>query len=467
MRKVIKLLTVVLTILLVPIVIGAGFYGFLYWKVTKAADEFALQVSPFAEMSYQKVHIDPFETEIGLNDITLAPVGGEGDFLIESIRMRAPSWSYYFDFEKQINNGEIPESFDLRLNGVIVDLESDYMQDLANMASDMQPAAGQNIDALACGERTHFSLSDIKKMRYNSLSSDISLLYFFDKEEQVISFDFDSSTALMMDVGMEVEVAVTSDDLNVQTLMFAQPQLKKVEMRYQDRGYNNRRMAFCAKETNLSAQQYRENYRTELQENLTLQGWVIPNDLFSALDKMNSPRGSAYMRIDLPQGFGPQSLSMVQSPSDLLTVLNPYVEFNGQPVQLDGLRWEMPDPKNLKRAKVLEQTDTIAEDGLESSPDEATPQGKSNLEQYEIAAQNRPSFTKKPAVSYKEISLSGINKHIGQKIQLRTYFGRRVEGELIAVSSSEIKVEHRLVDGRGTAIYPIAKNKIESIKLYH
>jgi len=63
-----------LTVILIPLILVAGVYGFAYWKVTEAADNFAQQLSPFATMSYQSVHIDLLATEVGINNISLEPV---------------------------------------------------------------------------------------------------------------------------------------------------------------------------------------------------------------------------------------------------------------------------------------------------------------------------------------------------------------------------------------------------------
>lgn len=476
MRRVIKLLAVVLTVILVPVVIAAGFYGFIYWKLTKAADDFAMQVSPFAQMSYEKVFIDPLETEIGLDAIKLTPVGSSGEINIESLRMRAPSWGYFFDFEEKINQGNLPESFDLRLKGLLVDLNSGYMNDWVSMAADVQPGSAQSFDALACGERDYFSLADLKKMRYSALSSDLSILYYFSKTDQVMSFDVDVATGMMMETSMAFEVGVATNELSMQTMMFAQPQLKSVELRYRDRGYNKRRINFCTAETGVSEEQYRENYRQALYQNLQLQGWIIPEGIFNAFDQMNNPGGSTYIRLDMPQGFGTQTLMTIQKPSDLLAVLNPYVEFNGKPVLLDGISWEEPDPAALKRAlrasrsesdvAAVESEDNQVEDdsASESAEDDGEKEKYINLADLK---EKRQVYQRTHEVSFKEVSIASLKQHVGKQVQLRTYFGRRIEGELIAVSANEIKVEHRLPDGRGTAVYPISKDKIESAKLYH
>ncbi|MGI1669446.1 MAG: hypothetical protein K6L74_03890 [Neptuniibacter sp.] len=459
MARILKLVAVTLTVILIPLLLVAGVYGFAYWKVTEAADNFAQQLSPFATMSYQSVHIDLLATEVGINNISLEPVGSQGQVLIEAVRMQAPSWAYFLDFENQINSGVLPETLNVNIQGLIVDLQSGYMNKWASQAADVQAVGGQSYDALACGNRSHFSLADLKGMRYSSVKSDMSLLYYFDPNNQTLNFDLDTSTSLMMNVSAEVEIAVATDDLNMQTLMFAQPMVKRFDVRYKDKGYNKRRMIFCAKETGQSEPEYRAMYKQALQQQLASQGWQIPEETLTQYDKINNPAGSVYLRIEHPQGLGAQSMMLVQKPSDLITVLNPYVELNGKPVSLDGISWKLPEPEKqvVKVQEAVKPPVQKIEQVLAETPKKAEVKKTPKVN----------SFAPPPVKSFKQVPVSTLKNHIGQKVKLFTYFGRDVEGTLISTNNSVIKVEHRLVDGRGTAIYPIALDKIQTAKLYH
>lgn len=462
MARIIRLLKIIVAVILIPVFLGAGGYGFVYWKITSSADSFAKEISPFVTMTYQDVHIDILETEIGLKNISLEPVGSQGHILVEALRMKAPSWLYYLDFESQISNGNLPETLDLKMQGLIIDLQSGYMNDLANQTLSLQGESLQSYDALACGDRTHFSLTDLKNMRYNALKSDLSLLYYFDPNNQTLNFDLDTSTALMMDMSAELEIAVSSSDLKMQTLMFAQPSMKLLELRYKDKGFNKRRMIFCAKETGKSEAEYRSFYRQELQAYLTAQGWQIPDALYDDYDQINNPSGSLYARIEHPTGFNAQTMVLIQKPTDILAVLEPYIEVNGKPVDLEGIGWEIPDvTKTLSSTNQFSEPTAVVPDKVDVE------EGQIETPVVATKPRKKSSFERPKVKSFKPVSVSSLRSHIGEKVKLFTYFGRNVEGTLISVTSSVVKVEHRLVDGRGTAIYPIALDKIQTAKLYH
>ena len=69
--------------------------------------------------------------------------------------------------------------------------------------------------------------------------------------------------------------------------------------------------------------------------------------------------------------------------------------------------------------------------------------------------------------SFKSVDVPMLSGHLGKPVILYTYFGRKVEGRLVSVKNNIVTVEHRLVSGRGTATYPIAADKIQSVKLYY
>lgn len=470
-----RILTIVAVLLLLPALAAAG-YGFIWWKVSTAADNIAQQISPFVQMKYGKVHVDLLETEVGLRQISLLPQGSSGDITVESLTLRAPSWNFLLDLEEQLNKGNMPDSFHMDLQGVTMDMNSDYAKDWAAMATEMQMGAPQGYDTLACGDLKFFGLSEVRKMGYGRILTNLSFDYTFDSLDQQLNFEVATETQGMMQADVLMQVRIATESLNVQTAMFAQPELQRFEVRYKDTGYNVRRNKFCAKLNEESVEQYREKYAALLAQRLKYEGWIIPQPLFEAMDSLNNPRASAYARIDIPQGLGPQSMVMIQGPGDLLNMLAPYAEVAGKPVSLDGLDWKMPDESERKAelAKLralqnpeLEQQASGALPSI-SGEDVVTEPVVEKAEKAKTAVAIAKHEIEKPKrKSFKFVKLSVLPKHIGGQVILRTYFGRKVKGKLLSVTSKEVTVLHRLVDGRGTATYPIARDKIDTVQLYH
>ncbi|PIE20761.1 MAG: hypothetical protein CSA61_00970 [Neptuniibacter caesariensis] len=473
-QKTLKNLATLFLLVTIPAALFAGAYGFVWWKTQAFADDLAQEMAPFAEMEYGDIYIDLFNSELGLQRITFAPVGMEGVIEVGSATLKAPSWGFVLDLDAKLSKGDFPEAFNVDLKGISIDLESGYVQDWARMAEDMQRQSGKGsgYDVLGCGKREYFSVSDLRKMGYSEITSDIALQYSFDAIDQQLNFDMQSTVNAVANMSVSMSLAVASDALNMQTIMLAQPQLKRIEMRYSDRGYNLRKNNFCAQETAVTVDDYREKYRDLLSKRLQYEGWVVPEQLFSAFDGMNNPGGSAYVRVDVPNGFGVQSMAMVQKATDLIDMLSPYIEFNGKPVRMDGLAWVEPDPQGQRLLRELQGSaageapagsDHIAEDG-------AIGEGKNLASTETLKQRERRRHLERlkadKTKSFKATKIADLAAYLGRPIVLYTYFGYKVEGHLVSVKDNIVTVEHRLATGKGTATYPIAADKIQSVKLY-
>ena len=193
-----------------------------------------------------------------------------------------------------------------------------------------------------------------------------------------------------------------------------------------------------------------------------------------------------YVRVDIPDGFGTQHMMMVQKPTDLIDSLSPYVEFNGKPVLVSGIEWEMPDPNAISMHEAMAQhSAAAAKDDASSEVKEGDPIENLNLQEEDggtDAASDEKSESQQLAnlsrdksslrrqkleKGFKQVELPVLANHIGEQVILYTYFGRKVEGALVMVTSSVVTVEHRLVGGRGTATYPIAMDKIQRAELFY
>lgn len=472
-QKVIKRVISFSLFLLIPVMLFAGVYGFVWWKVSEVADSFARDISPFVAMEYKKVHIDLAEAEVGLLDLSFVPSGMEGEIDLQSVIVKAPSWGFLLEAGETLSKGEFPESFNIDVKGLDINMQSGYVQDWGRMATDVQRQAGHGYDTLGCGKLQFFSVADIRKMGYSRLRSDISIQYGFDKTDRQLNFDIQSKTAQMADMSMSMDVQVSSDTLNMQTIVFAQPQLKRIETRFYDRGYNAKRSNYCADLNKESVDLYRQRYAGLFRQRLEYEGWDIPEPVLDAMDGLNNPGGSIYLRVDLPQGFGVQSMALVQSPTDLIDALSPYVEFNGKPILLDGIAWSEPDPEGQRLLHELQLVEDVRKevDGgdLVLGEDLASKEvGESVADKvHPDRRQVRRPRVNKEGKSFQEVDMPILSSHLGEPVILFTYFGRKVQGKLISVTDKVVTVEHRLIDGRGTATYPISRDKIQSARLYY
>jgi hypothetical protein len=137
--------------------------------------------------------------------------------------------------------------------------------------------------------------------------------------------------------------------------------------------------------------------------------------------------------------------------------------------------WSEPDPEGRRLLHELNIGTGVEDDDNSDvaaiSDDDAEPQESDKFahpvyERRSAYAQRRAK-NKKDEKAFKVVDVPNLAAHLGEPVILYTYFGRKVEGRLIDVDDKVITVEHRLVDGRGTATYPISRDKVQSARLYY
>jgi len=464
-----KKIAITLALIVLPLALCAAGYGFVWWKVNQAAEAFAKDISPFAKLSYKTVHIDVFETQVGLKDIALTPTGSSGDIKIREVMFKVPSLQHAIALQGQLSRGELPEAFQMDVKGLGIDFNSGYIQDWGRILLDVQRNAGPSYEALACGNLAFIGLPQMREMGYKNLQSDLAFQYRFKPSEKQLTLDMQSQTNGLASLSTSLRVKVASDVLNMQSLVFSQPQLRLLEARYYDRGYNRRRNNFCAKLNEEPTENYQQRYQAVLEKRLAYEGWQIPAPLLEALHGIKKGGSSIYLRLNTPSGFGIQQLALIKTPMDLVTQLKPHVEINKAKVDLTGVTWQEPDPEGQRLLQELmeQQAEMVLGEEVELAEPEAETEEAaptSRITPYKKKSKPETVVVKK---SFKEVPVAELAGHLGKPVIIYTYFGRKVEGRLIGYTEKVVTVEHRPSDGRGTATYPMDADKIQSARLYH
>lgn len=465
----IKKIAITLALIVLPLALCAAGYAFVWWKVNQAADIFAKDISPFAKLSYKTVHIDLFETRVGLKDISLTPAGSSGDIQIREVMFKVPSWQQAIALQGQLNRGELPEAFQVDVKGIGIDFNSGYIQDWGRIVHETQRNAGPSYDALACGKLAFIGLPEMREMGYKKLQSDLAFQYRFNPSAKQLTLDMQSQTNGMASLSASLRVKVAADTLNMQSLVFSQPQLQRLEARYSDRGYNRRRNNYCAKLNEESLDSYQQRYQALLEKRLVYEGWQIPTAVLNAFYGMQKGGSSIYVRLNTPNGFGIQNLALVKTPEDLVTQLKPHVEINKAKVDLTGITWQEPDPEGQRLLQELmeQQSEMVLGDEVELAEPEAETEGTAPASRITPYKKKNKAVVVVVKKSFKEVPVSALAGHLGKPVIIYTYFGRKVEGRLIGYTEKVVTVEHRPSDGRGTATYPMDADKIQSARLYH
>ena len=455
-----KRIALLLSILLLPVFCVAGFYGFLWWRVTEAADEMVTKASPFAELSYNDVRIDLVATEIALVDIRVAPLGGTDQFNIDEISLKAPDWSQMLRLGGDLGTEPWPDALSLHLKGFFFRLDSALMEQWMQLAQQGQPQ-DMTVVGQFCSRMQGADL--LQAMGYRVLGADIELAYSFDAVEGRWDVDISADTAEVGDFAMGISLKTSSASLSKSALAGSQTALRSVQSHFSDKGFNRRFREYCATQSGITEEQFDQALREEFEAMIGYAGVGLTDELYQGFVDMYRPAANITFRMRPDTPLGQVQAVQITSLDSFMSVLNPALLINGKPVSLAGIKLQKPvkrsasssvaaqDPMPLARSALPEGR----RDGLSLSPSDSVSYEKDMVP----PVANEPH---RPA--YRAVNIADVREHIGHRARMVTYFGRRIEGRILEIDHHEMLIEQRMQ--RGVATYSIALEKVAEIEVY-
>ncbi len=481
MRKLFKLLG----FLMVPVLVAGGAYGYYWYQVKSSADRMVEAAAPFAKITYARV-IAGLDGGAGIGGVQVTPQGSKDSLLIGSVLFQAPDPLFYLDAEKTLREGSWPEHMSLSIQGLEMRLDADYLAQWEAMGQSFAvPQEGVGFEALACGDVQRFDLATTRAMQYQKLNMDMLVAMDFMPKAQLLRLRSDVSVADMAQTSFYVDLSLASNALSAASLVQAQPALERVTLDYSDLGYNSKRNRFCALNGGYAPGEYPQRHSEMVQAELQQLGWSLPDTLVKAYADLQHPQAILQVAAEPPPGFGAQSMAEISSPEQLLDLLNLRVSVNGVRQDLSAISWSLSPseavaategaaedlPADVMQPEVLAagvvekrapQEDLVVE--LEQPRPE--PEQMVTLIDPDVV-QVMPGIVVKAKAAektYKPTAVQQVHGYAGQKVKLRTYFGRRIEGTLVRVANGHLEVEQRL--DRGVAVFPIAADKVAELSVW-
>lgn len=149
-----KLLSIVIAIVIVVILLGAGAVGYLWYSTKQEMDRIVTEAKPFAEISYGGIEISPAGS-VGVSRLRIRPMVLDDSISIGAVRLNTPNFLTLLNVRWQLSQNQLPESlalsfhdFELSLSGGILGV------DPGGHADESSPF--DHLDALGCGPITAF-----------------------------------------------------------------------------------------------------------------------------------------------------------------------------------------------------------------------------------------------------------------------------------------------------------------------
>lgn len=456
-----KRISLLLLILLLPVFAVAGFYGYLWWRVSDSADRMVAQASPFMEISYGGVRIDLIATEVALQDVRVAPMGAGDQVRIEEMVLKSRDWSQMMRLDGNLQHEPWPESLSLSLRGLLFHLDGPMMQQWTVMAQQTQVqkayAFGRFCSSLQGAEL-------MQAMGYRIVDLDMQVGYAFDSSTQRLTIDMAADAKELNDFSFEMILEASDESLTAAS-MAGNSRLHSVSMDARDKGFNRRYREYCASQAGVKDEQFDGALAEEFIQLGRLIGFQLPEVVVQHVVGMYKPGANLGLKLKPTHSVGQFDVAGMDTPEAFVELLNPSLNINGQQVTalqvsaflkeaMDAAAVPEPEPEVLKgtqttRAEPIEPVRAEVQDAV-------LPQ---------IAALRMRQAQAVPAAKgYRATPLSDMAKHLGKPVRMVTYYGRHIEGRILEVGPHEVMIEQRML--RGVATYSIALDKVAELEVY-
>ncbi|MBS98689.1 MAG: hypothetical protein CMI01_08430 [Oceanospirillaceae bacterium] len=479
-----KLATWFSILVLLPAILAAGAYGFYWYQVKSYADRFVEQAMPVAEVTYGAIYAHPLG-EVGVDGVNIRLHTDGTTIPIDSIRIKSQDPLFFLDPQGRIESGDWPPYLSLMINGLEVGLNSGLIKSMEAQAAEMASLSADAVspNALACGDVQNLDTQALREMGYNRVKMDLMSSLQVNPAERLVRVMANADLDAIGRSNMDIELSVASSNLAPSQMLAANPRLQRIELEYQDGGYNIRRNRFCSEKAGVEVDAYLAEHRRLLEQMLLSQGVDLPEPVWAMYTGVNQPRGRINVVIDPPGGLGPEVMAGMSAPTELIERLNMRVRVNDQPVAIDTIDWagimvppqlpdRMPEP-SLKNPQLVEQAPEAATTAPDASSSEgaasagvAAETGDDSVESEEDdLLRGMPKRDPEPEPKRFQVTAKNqLASWEGAQVRVYTELGNALSGRMLDVKGGEIRIEQRLQ--RGIVIYPLNLEQIKTVEVY-
>ena len=412
-----------LALLVLPVVLYIGVKLVIYSNTKNALQQLTVLAAPFVGIRYNGIG-SSLAGSVRISNIQLAPTGMNDVVRIKHIDIETPGLGFLLAGTKRFTEGEFPESMQLTLQGVAVDMDGPMMGKLDRLA---EIASIEHNVVPHCGGTPHVGPGLYRKLGYSTLVSDIRIGYELEKRLARLHVQTRWST---QDMGaISVDLFFAGVPTSTKEVAQYSPRLTEANVVYQDLSYTDRLKRYCASASNSSVEEY---INAEVNQNASVfaQQWgFIPGPgLRAAYRQFLMSPGEVRLEMRPADGVDTTFLDLFR-PEDALSLLNPKLSINGNVVTDLSFHFEA-----IKTP--------IAPNTRAANTDSERSQAKSG---------------------YHVIRTSELSKHLGRQVRIRDLRMAVREGVLAVVSPTLITLERRY--GGGAMTFNVPMKQIEKAEV--
>lgn len=424
------------------LILVSALYAAYYFQVKKSIDRQLETLKPLVDAHYNYLYVNPFG-EISLSTLTLNILGQPNAVIIDRASVRSDPL-FFLQFDSRIQSGDWPENLTFAVEGLNVDFNMPaflLLEQFAQQNDDIQ------LSALGCGRISRFDMTALRMMGMRQGRFD----FFVNLKRSEID---QLNLQLLANMQGWADLAVDLDldrSIAIQDFQRMTQHLDRVAFSVTDRGYNERKNQFCAMQSGMSVAEYRDEHKTLVNDWIAHTLIPLPEDLMDAYHRLADPNATLSMQV-FPIDLNENVLAVNSLIDQLRAGVS--ISINNQNLTLDDDRFNYI-------VELLQQPVTIEtiQSNLDTDDQEEQPRGMPGVA--------TPPVLDIPMIvprRYRATPAEELVNYIGHPVRFFTSFGKRVNGILLSVEGTTVRVVERVQ--RGTAQYPVELDTIQAPEVY-
>lgn len=403
---------ILIGVLVAAAVIVGGLKFYLWYSVKHAADSLAAVLQPVAPLSYDGI-ISSLSGRIGLTGISIYVPSYDTTIRIDSLAFEADSVASLLSLKSALSENRLPKHMAFKVKGASLPVNSELAAEMPGMHPGLWGVLGLPYGSLACGNYDGFDSAALAAMGVRNITLDAELGYTIDRQDDVLKLNIRSNAPTLGRQSIELDYAAEGIDEHPERLRGIQNfPLAGGAFHYTDQGWHKKLRAFCARKTNVDEAGFVKAQADAIQTAIAHYGIHAGDTFHQAYVKFMQDGGSVALDLYPPKPVKLEQLKFYSVP-DKLYYLGPSLKVNGTSVPVDQLRAATDAEKQAAETALAKMRPK-------------TPSGDDN---------------------FQPISVSELDRHVGDTVRLHVTTGRTYVGKLTSIRDRiahlEVGSDHR------------------------
>lgn len=438
-----KKFLLIAAVAILALALGANWY--YTREVRQQLDRLSRTVSMFGELTYDSVRLSP-AGEIHINRLAFRPRQADGEAVsVERVALDAGGLGGIASLQGRLQSGRLPPELGVRIEGLSVSFTA-LPATLPTGRADA--SAGLLFAAAGCGGRSGFDIDDLVGMDYFGWTADMAVHYRLVDRGQRLEVETRVRNRDAGAVSVDTTLDLMAGSMDAAAVMAAarQADLRAFSLTYEDLGFYDRMLTFCAGETGMAREAYIDHHVAAWRTRWAQLGAEPDDAVVAAYRDFLETSGRLGLRSRSEYSMPVIGIAEYSLP-----------EFLGRMETMLAVNDAEPVPMAL--TPVDSQPAGAAAGPVAAADSAATDRA---AEPGRAIAPRRSSTGAGP--SWVDVEQSALAAHLDRQVRVETAQGRRYRGRLARVEADAIHI--RIQGTGGYYVRPVERAGIRAVSVW-